>query len=117
MKEFLTTPEGITALCTLLTLVLSVLANVFTSLGWKNAAARAATAGKIAGTVVKGVERAKGKLDRQSATALIETLREENLAADIETLVKPIIEGVRAGTPPEAAVRAATARMDPRRVS
>lgn len=117
MKAMFTTPEGITALCMLAGLLTTIAANVFTALGWKRAAQRATLAGKVTTTVIKGVERAKGKLDATGRTALIEVLREENLAADIEALVKPMIEDVRAGGTTEVVVARATARLDPRRVS
>ena len=131
MKDWLN-PEGITAIVLAITLLLSIAKNVAQALGKKDLAtklegaeAKAATFGRVAGTLVKGVERVKreGKLEPKAITALVETLREENLLAGVEPIVKPIVDEARAApvSSGETIVKLATARMDPnvvaRRVS
>lgn len=127
MKDWLT-PEGITAAVTLLLLLLSVVKNVLQMLGKKELAeklgeahGKAETFARVAGTLVKGVERVKreGRLEPKAVTALIETLREENLLAGVEGVVRPIVDEVRAApaVSGETAVRMATARLDPSAVA
>jgi hypothetical protein len=127
MKEWLT-PEGITAVVTIVLLLLSVAKNVAQALGRKDLAAKlgeaegkAATFSRVAGTLVKGVERVKreGKVDPKAVTALVATLREENLLNGVEEVVAPIVAEVKsvpivAAVDPVAAVQRATARLEPK---
>lgn len=116
------TPEGIMALATLLALLLSIAKNLAQASGRKTLAAQlgaaeaqAAAMGKVAGTLVKGVERVKreGRLEPKVITQLVETLREENLLGGVEHLVKPIVEDARAAplAPAEAVVARAATRI------
>lgn len=117
------TPDGVTAIVLLVTTVLGFVATLLQRAGkneWaekaRQAEAHAQTAAKVAGVVVKGLERAKGRLDPRAVTELVQVLREENQAAGVEDVVRPILADVRDGAPPEVAVRSATTRHT-RRVS
>lgn len=127
VKEWLT-PDGLAVIAMVITLLLSLAKNVADLFGKKELATKlgeaqtkAATAARVAGTVMKGVERVKreGKLEPKAITQLVETLREENLAAGIEEVVKPILAEVRVApaTPPEVVVQRVTAKLDPKTVA
>ena len=127
MREWLT-PEGITAAVTLILLLLSIAKNVAQALGKKelaaqlgDAEAKAANFSKVAGTLVKGVDRVRreGRLDPKAVTQMLETLKDENVLSGVEHLVAPIVEQVKAApaVSGETAVRLATARLDPDKVA
>jgi len=119
------TPTGISTIVLLLTTVLGFVATLLERAGKKDwaekaraAQAQTATVSKVAGVVVKGLELSKTKgLDVATVNAVLETIRAESEKAGTEGVLKPIVQEVRAGVTPEAAVRLATARLEPRRVS
>lgn len=125
MAEWLT-PDGVMAMVLLLTTLMGVVAAVLQAAGKKELAdkVRAAqgqteTVSRALGVVVKGLERGKKGLDPKSVTRVVEAIREESLKEGTEDVLKPIVAGVRAApdVEPGAVVKAATTRLDARRVS
>ena len=123
MNEWLT-PQGILAICAIVTtVVLPLVVRVLTLANAKKETIEkvsavqvsALEAQKVAASLVAGVNDFKRLASPQAAMLLVDTLRARNETTGVQETVRPIVDAVAEGVAPIEAVRTATTRY--RRVS
>jgi hypothetical protein len=118
MHEWMT-PQGILAICGVVTtVILPLIVHMLGLMGKKELAdkvqlltTRAEGAEHGLASVISGVQDFKGLGSPESVSLLVDTLRSKNEQSGAQGLVGPVVEAVSQGAPVIEAVRSATTRL------